>query len=174
MKIELSRYEILKYNEIHKNRISENYHNKENDAIIAMNAAMECGKMNVYHLSKVAIWKSGRVVGRCKKNTEEEVEKISLVSFSATSERLRIGSLMFLQGVGWPMASSILHFAFPNLYPILDFRAMNTVGGPARYNYSLWEDYTNLCRRTARGHGVTMRELDKALWSADKFGPLPV
>jgi len=66
------------------------------------------------------------------------------------------------------MASVILHFAFPDQYPILDVRAMNTVGGSTFYKFERWLEYLELCRTTAEGHGITMRTLDKALWALDK------
>jgi hypothetical protein len=66
------------------------------------------------------------------------------------------------------MASVILHFAFPKEYPILDVRAMNTVGGSTLYNFERWMSYVGLCRDTARKHDVSLRTLDKALWAADK------
>jgi len=62
------------------------------------------------------------------------------------------------------MASVILHFGFPDRYPILDARAMDTVGGPTQYTFERWIEYKNLCSRTAIQHGVSMRTLDKALW----------
>lgn len=117
-------------------------------------------------------WRGGRTRQLCGQNTEEEVEEITRVSFAAESERLRIGSLLALRGVQWPMASVILHFAFPDRYPIRDIRAMKTVGRSTFYNtFEKWMEYAELCRATAKRHGVTMRTLDKALWAFDKGAP---
>lgn len=62
------------------------------------------------------------------------------------------------------MASVILHFAFPDDYPILDVMAMDTVGGSTHYTYDKWIEYKDLCCRTAKQHGISLRTLDKALW----------
>ncbi len=103
-----------------------------------------------------------------KQNTRLEVEEISRVSFNATTPRLRIGALLALHGVSWPMASVILHFAFPDRYPILDKRVMRTIGGAMTYNFDRWVKYTDLCQRWSRNHDVPMRALDRALWTYDK------
>ena len=99
-------------------------------------------------------------------NRECEVLEISKASFVARSERLRIGALLALHGVGWPMASTILHFVFPKAdgYPVLDKKTMAAVGGSTNYNFKRWMEYTKLCRDTAQKLNVTLRELDRALW----------
>ena len=94
------------------------------------------------------------------------------ITYIVTPEdSVRIGALLALRGVQWPMASVILHFAFPDRYPILDVRAMNTVGGSTLYTFERWLEYLELCRATAKTHGITMRTLDKALWAFDKGSP---
>lgn len=94
--------------------------------------------------------------------------EITAVAFSTTNERLRIGALLSLAGVEWPMASVILHFAFPDHYPILDVRAMNSVGGSTIYNFDRWLNFVRICRDKREEYAVPMRTLDKALWGFDK------
>lgn len=43
---------------------------------------------------------------------------------------------------------------------------MHTIGGPA-YNFDRWTRVTDLCRSQIIKCGVTMRELDLALWTQD-------
>lgn len=112
-------------------------------------------------------WKGGRVEKLCRLNQVNHLKETTQVSFSTTNERLRIGSLMTLHGVSWPMASVILHFGFPDRYPILDVRVMRTVGGSKAYNFNNWISYTELCQNTAKRYNLSMRQLDKALWQAD-------
>ena len=128
--------------------------------------------MTMSDLVEVARWKwrGARTRQLCEKNSAEDVEEITRASFAANSERLRIGALLSLHGVGWPMASVILHFSFPDRYPILDARAMKTVGGSTIYNFERWMDYTELCRSKAKQFDVPLRVLDKALWGFDKDG----
>ena len=125
-------------------------------------------------LRLIARWKypGKALVNLVGQNTPVEVEEISRASFSAETG-LRIGALLALHGVGWPMASVILHFAFPNRYPMLDRRVMRVIGAPAAYSFGRWLEYTELCREAARRLGVSMRVLDRALWTLDLTGMPP-
>ncbi len=163
MQINFTREQILEY--------AARYVYDADDVLGArMEAAAQRGHMTQADLVEVARWKwrGGRTRQLCSQNTEAEVREITGVSFAAESERLRIGALLALRGVQWPMASVILHFAFPDRYPILDVRAMNTVGGSTLYTFEKWLEYCELCRATAKRHDVSMRTLDKALWAFDK------
>jgi hypothetical protein len=75
---------------------------------------------------------------------------------------------MLLQGVAYPMASVILHFLHEDPYPILDVRALWSVGVDALprggHNFELWQAYTAYTRELAQAAGVSMRVLDRALW----------
>ena len=115
-------------------------------------------------------WKGGRVRNLCGGNKEEFVKECTGRSFSAKSDRVRVEALLPLGGVGWPMASAILHFAFPSEYPILDKFAMIAVGRgtSSYYSFKIWEEYVEICQDKARECKVTMRDLDKALWMRGK------
>lgn len=165
MDINFSKDEILRY--------AVNYEKHENmeeefRLIAQFNLVASRGFLNLDDLARISYWKSPRASGHISKNHEFDVREISRVSFSTKSERLRIGSLRLLTGVSWPTASAILHFVFPETYPILDVRAMHAVGGSTSYNFDRWEQYTRLCQRKAKEHEVTLRQLDRALWTFDK------
>ena len=132
--------------------------------------AVDRGHMIRDDLIEVAKWKwrGGRTRQLCGENTEAEVCEISKVSFAAKCERLRIGVLLALSGVQWPMASVILHFSYPDSYPIWDVRVMKSVGGTTGYTFESWIQYVDLCRKTAIEHNISLRTLDKALWAHDK------
>lgn len=123
-------------------------------------------------LIKIAKWKSPRT----KKHVESEendnctVKAITEFSFSTQSERARIESLLVLKGVSWPTASAILHFTFPDKYPILDFRVLESIkwDKPSQYNFSFWKKYCLYLRELAKSLGVSLRTLDKALWEKSK------
>lgn len=116
-------------------------------------------------------WKSPRIRTRCGGNSAEFVEAVTQTALTTPNERLRIEVLLLLQGVGWPMASVILHWCHPDPYPILDFRALWSLGidQPPHYAFGFWEAYTSHCRQLAARAGVSMRLLDRALWSYSKF-----
>jgi hypothetical protein len=115
----------------------------------------------------VVRWKSARAVPRAERNAPDAVEHATRAAFASTDEVTRVTHLLTLDGVGVPVASALLHFAFPERYPILDFRALHTLGDPKRrtqYSPALWADYVQRCQDLAREAGVSIRDLDKALW----------
>jgi hypothetical protein len=122
-------------------------------------------------LLQICRWKSPRSAAKAEINDDPYVREITSVSFSTQSERLRIEALTLLTGVSWPIASTVLHFGDSEEYPILDVRALWSLGirdEPTAYRFQLWEEYVQECRRIAREAGVSVRTLDKALWQYAK------
>lgn len=145
--------------------------NAEADRNLAavLTAAKRLGHMQPPDLQEVAIWKYPGPALRLKvaENSPAEVEEITRVAFGAKSERLRIGALVSLHGVAEPVASVILHFVFPDRYPVLDQRAMRAIGAPIAYQFDRWLRYGEFCRKARDDFGVTLRTLDQALWRHD-------
>jgi hypothetical protein len=72
-----------------------------------------------------------------------------------------------LEGVGLPTASVLLHVAHKEPYPIIDFRALWSLGldtPPMYYSFEFWQRYVSHCRELADAAGTDMRTLDRALW----------
>jgi len=111
-------------------------------------------------------WKTRRSRSLCARNTDEDVREASRVALETKSERVRIGVLLLLDGVSWPTASVILHFGIPDRYPILDVRALWSLGmdPPPNYTFDLWLAYAQHCRELAAAAHVDLRTLDRALW----------
>jgi hypothetical protein len=118
----------------------------------------------------VCAWKTGRSKSKVERNEDHEVERATRAAFEAQDEAERIEALLQLEGVGVPTASTLLHFAFPDDYPILDVRALESLGQRPRTTYpiSYWLKYLEACRRLAQRPGVSIRVLDKALWQYSK------
>ena len=123
------------------------------------------------HLTKseflvVCEWKTPRSQPRCATNDDAFIEDISRLALTTRSEALRIQAWTLLFGVKWPTASVFLHFLFEDRYPILDFRALWSLGfaKPPPYTLILWADYAVTCRALAADARVSMRVLDQALW----------
>jgi hypothetical protein len=117
-------------------------------------------------------WKTPRSQRRIMSNPEDFIKDITHAAFTTPSERLRIEVLTLLNGVSWPTASVLLHFGYDDLYPILDFRALWSLGVDAsqvHYNFEFWQGYTQYCRKLAHDANVSMRELDRALWQYSKM-----
>ena len=115
-------------------------------------------------------WKTKRTKSRCASNDPIFVEECSRIAFYTDIERLRIQVLTLLTGVSWPTASTILHFCHEDRYPILDYRALWSLGieKPPVYNFEFWIEYTKFCRNVASENSIDMRTLDMALWQYSK------
>ncbi|TSC88858.1 MAG: Uncharacterized protein G01um10143_755 [Parcubacteria group bacterium Gr01-1014_3] len=127
--------------------------------------------LNIDELIKIGHWKAPRIVRHCKNNDPEAVIEITKFSLSAKTEQARISSLLGLNGVSWPMASVILHFAFPEQYPVLDFRVLWSIGWgkpPASYTFQYWKKYFIYIREISKNVGLDIRTVDKALWQYSK------
>lgn len=133
-------------------------------------AARARGRLTHAELITLADWKSPRIRRLIAANDSAFVEAVTRAAFTTPDERLRIEVLSLLRGVAWPMASVILHWCHPDRYPILDYRALWSLGiDPLPpYDFPLWWAYTEHCRELAGREGVTMRVLDRALWQYSK------
>ncbi len=130
------------------------------------------GYLTKEHLVALARWKSRRIVSRIERNAPDFVEAVTRLALSTPNERLRIEVLRLLDGVNWSMASVVLHFGASDPYPILDYRALESLGWPKRTScdFDFWQRYTDATRQLAQTHGVSMRTLDRALWAYSKHG----
>jgi hypothetical protein len=119
---------------------------------------------------EVCAWKTARSRSKVASNTEADVNAATRRALAAADEGTRMRALLQLRGVGAPTASTLLYFAFPDDYPILDVRALQSLGVKPRSQYpvSFWLEYLCACRELARWRGVSIRTLDKALWQYSK------
>jgi hypothetical protein len=111
-------------------------------------------------------WKTPRSRKLCERNSGDLIREATGIALSAHCEELRIGTLLVLNGVSWPTASVILHFWHKDPYPILDLRALWSIGWdePSTYTFDFWLKYTEFCRKMTKRNNVRMRILDRALW----------
>jgi hypothetical protein len=135
--------------------------------LLALGAAARArGHYTRAEFIEVCRWKTVRSGPRVALNTEEAVAGATARSLATSDETERMEVLLTLHGVGVPTASTLLYVAFPEAYPILDVRALESLGVRSRsvYPVSFWLQYLEACRGLARRHGVSIRTLDKALW----------
>jgi hypothetical protein len=119
---------------------------------------------------EVCAWKTVRSRPKVARNSEASVVAATGRSLATDDERDRMAALLELEGVGVPTASTLLYFVFPERYPILDVRALESLGVKPRSQYPLafWLGYLEACRALAATSGVSVRTLDKALWQFSK------
>ncbi|MEK9180525.1 MAG: hypothetical protein AAB897_03880 [Patescibacteria group bacterium] len=116
-------------------------------------------------------WKTQRQIKNYLRNSDELIRLITRKALRAQDEKIRIETLMELHGVSWAVASVILHFAFPDEYPILDFRAIWSLGfkQPKSYNFNFWQEYVERFRRLCKATDLPARTVDRGLWMFSKL-----
>ena len=115
-------------------------------------------------------WKTPRSQPRCATNTAARIREATEIALGTRDEAAKAYILRSLSGVEWPTALVILHFCDTRPYPILDYRALWSVGvvKPPIYTFEFWWAYTKFTRALARAAKSDMRTLDRALWQFSK------
>jgi hypothetical protein len=119
---------------------------------------------------QICAWKSPRSKPHCRKNTEHTVRTITRAAFQVPDDGLKMDLLRMLQGVDWPTASTILHICDERPYPILDVRALWSLGYPKSPHVTVefWLAYVAFTRALAERTSLPIRVVDQALWQYSK------
>ena len=168
----LSKNQILKY----AKKYDDRYRGTEGKSIeIKMKRLLRRRKhLTRNDLIDVGCWKSKRIKKWLKSdyNDNKTVKDITRFCLNpkTKSEKARIEALLILKGVSWPVASAILHFTFPRKYPILDFRALWSLGWtkPPYYDFAFWQRYSQRITLISKRLKLSIRTVDKALWEYSK------
>jgi hypothetical protein len=120
-------------------------------------------------LETLARWKSPRILPLVRRNSPLAIRRAARLAAAAGDEASRLETLLVLRGVGIPLASVILHFTFPNRYPVLDanvLAALPRLGLRDRVSKSPagWVRLCAAVRRLRSRYRLSLRTLDKALW----------
>jgi len=171
--------QILDYSEMYPNYVGERDKKLTEDLTQKIFLSYKSkGYLTQDEFLTVCSWKTQRSKRLCESNDEILIREISTIARKVETEQLRIQIWTILSGVGFPTASVFLHFTFNPFdlnsvergYPILDRRALWSLQTdvPGFYTFKFWWDYVNFCRKLAKDAKVSMRDLDKALWTYSK------
>ena len=124
------------------------------------------GHLDLTDLKSLGVWKNGSErLSKCF--AKNEPQKIRRQTHEAYQHQC-IRPLRELYGfrTGFPMVSSFMHFAFPMEFPVIDRRALATLGVDDNTTMSrhIWILYCDKCRVWTDRFHVSYRELDRALW----------
>jgi hypothetical protein len=118
----------------------------------------------------ICYWKTPRSQSRCRLNDVDTIRTLTRAALATGDEALKMDLLRLLHGVDWPTASTILHFCDRRPFPILDSRALWSLGyaRPPHYTMDFWLGYVGYVRELVRRSGWPMRTVDRALWQYSK------
>ncbi len=129
--------------------------------------AREKGYLTKAQFVALAAWKSERPRRRHERNSENVIREVTRFALATRVEPLPLTSLQLLGGVQARTASAILHFCHRRPYPIMDVRAVWSLGidkAPSDW-VAFWPEYVRACRKLSKEGQVSMRVLDRALWA---------
>jgi hypothetical protein len=169
MKMNITKESISKY----ADKYDKNYKEKNERVEETMKKTLERRRwLTRKELIKIGVWKSPRAKPHYESNENDDstVKEVTRISFVTTTEKVRIKILMALDGVSWGVASTILHFAFPNKYPIMDFRVIRSLGWqqPSAYSFNFWQRYCKKINTISKKYNLSIRTVEKAFWRYDK------
>ena len=153
--------------------LAADYAYDDGDAVLLSEvrpAVRRRGYLTTAEFRAICYWKTPRSQPRCRLNSAGHVRTITQAALGTGDEALKMELLRLLKGVDWPTASTILHFCDRRAFPILDYRALWSLGHtrPPHYTMAFWLDYVRYVRELVRRSGQTMRTVDRALWQYSK------
>jgi hypothetical protein len=124
----------------------------------------------------IVIWKSNRVKTRVKKGLNAAGKSVQALMCEVAKTRSpadKVELLTEIEGIGIRVASAILAVCYPTQFTVLDYRAWETLascnleGLPASIptTPAAYVRYCEACGRFAAKGGVSLRDLDQALWA---------
>ena len=144
------------------------------------------GYLTLDELATIVAWKSRRQKTNVLKNAAEVVAAVTRQAFAIGEPRLAAWMLRYLEAVSTRMASAILTVYDPDRYTVLDVRAwaaleqlglleplgLDRFGGSATVSLNSCETYgayVDACAQLAAATGVSLRTLDRCLWTVDRL-----
>lgn len=133
-------------------------------------AVRKRGYLTAAEFRDICYWKTPRSQAQCRQNSVDDIRVLTQASLATRDEALKMDLLRRLRGVEWPTASTLLHFCDVRPYPILDYRALWSLGHsrPPHYTMAFWLGYVAFVRDLVRRSGCAMRIVDRALWQYSK------
>jgi hypothetical protein len=133
------------------------------------------GEYQREHFDAIFAWKTNnRGKSRPEKNANKAIERgLKVVIKEVDRPRVVIETLTKLSGVGIPVASAIMSAVFPERFTIIDFRALDALSAEKLSTASInrYLEYVEFCKRLANRWGLSLRDLDRALWKwSEKHG----
>jgi hypothetical protein len=148
----------------------------ESSVLAAGKDAASRGHLIKSEFDAITRWKSPRPKVHYDKNLEADIICVSRCAFGAEDPVRKVVKLTELQGVRVRAATAILHICFPDRFPLLDFRALQSLGVRPEESATwddlkwlqIWPSYIDCCLRIHAETDIDLRTLDRALWQYSK------
>lgn len=145
---------------------------------LTMSEVQERGTLSKSTFVRILDWKSPRVKGIVKLNEFSIYARTIGAAYNADdAEKLEI--LLGLHGIGAPVGSTLLHFIYPDLFPIIDVRTVETLyyAGRIKSNSTAFLHYapfrSEMLKIVEENATFTLRQIDRALFAYHKMHLAP-
>lgn len=138
----------------------------------------------------IGIWKTRRQRMRYEANPSDKIKNITSRAMRASEDQEKVKILVKLNGVGIPVASTILTVIYPTKYCVIDYRTWRTIKwlegkidlssyrGYSKFldsyrNYGTLKSYLyflKTVRKIAKESNMIPRQVEMALWKFDEKG----
>ena len=136
----------------------------------------EEGTLAPYDFFAIIVWKSNRAKTKIRRGLDDagvSTEVLMREVNEADTPLAKAEALLRIEGIGLAMASAVLAVCYPEEYTVLDYRAWETLlqwpveGLPPHYPWTSqgYLQYCQACRALADKKGLSLRDLDRALWA---------
>ena len=133
--------------------------------------------LNKEYFVRLGRWKSARVTKHYEANDDYEIIKATEAAYLSSDELFKLKLLQTLHGVGVAVAGTILHYLQPDVFPIFDIHCRKVLKEATLWSRDknddgkqAWLDYLQIMRKLSNRLGVSLRNLDKAMFAYDKRG----
>lgn len=125
-------------------------------------------------IRRMALWKLDRVID-VSDETLEHLHKVAKDDSITIQSELVFDTLKRLtnsSGIGFPMASAILKFLRPDIFPIIDVRAYRALYGKkiysSQYSIEKYIDYVKKLYEISEKLQIELKDVDEQLYCYDK------
>jgi len=133
--------------------------------------------LNKEYFVRLGRWKTKRQTSNYEANEEKTIIEVTRSACQASDALVKLNILKTLRGVGVAVAGTILHYLYPDRFPIFDYHARKTLKKAALWSRDenddsaqAWLEYTAIMQELASRLDTNLRKLDKALFAYDKYG----
>ncbi len=148
------------------------YNSEETNALYSLLNKKK--NIDINDLRRISLWKINRILSVSDEtiNKLRDLANKNVIHVSDPFIEKIMNELVNSQGVGFPMASAILKFIKPDIFPIIDVRAYRALTGKkiyySTYSYEKYVCYTNQLLSIAKKLKISLREVDEQLYCFDK------
>lgn len=130
--------------------------------------------VTIDNLRRVALWKLDRILSVSHETMSLLNEIAVMTDLSIENEIVRklLGQMVSEQGIGFPMASAILKFIRPDVFPIIDVRAWRALTGKkitySQYSVDKYISYAKRIYEIAKNKNIPFNQVDEQLYCYDE------